>query len=164
MPVHLCKLASCETTTCSSLVKWQSNSSMSVPTSTALREQGFIRQMMGTQEHWCTFTSMKGWSTSSSPAKAAPALLHETTTGTSRLTHWPHSHTHNNPHGDVCDRTHCLNAAMVFSRFSPAPANWDILRAASSPDAIMRVSKTWRLVNDCQHHTHLMKGHNSCKY
>lgn len=38
MPVDLRKLASCETTTCSSLVRWQSNSSMSVPRSTALRE------------------------------------------------------------------------------------------------------------------------------
>lgn len=38
MPVDLRKLASCETTTCSSLVRWQSNSSMSVPRSTALHE------------------------------------------------------------------------------------------------------------------------------
>ena len=36
MPVDLLRSASCNTTTWSSLVRWQSSSSMSVPTSTAL--------------------------------------------------------------------------------------------------------------------------------
>lgn len=40
IPHTLRRLGSCDTTTCSSLVRWQSSSSMSVPRSTALRGAG----------------------------------------------------------------------------------------------------------------------------
>lgn len=95
MPVHLRRLASCETTTCSSRVRWQSSSSMSVPRSTALPKTEMAGRCEG-------------------PASTEPGRSPR-----KRL----------NGQGS----THCLKAAMVFSRFSPAPATQDSIRAASSP-------------------------------
>lgn len=130
MPVHLCKSASCETTTCSSLVRWQSSSSMSVPRSTALqrrrRKERLIenvrRGRVNEQRlHLSKVTEFAGemQAVEGSTHKEFPLHTHThtlTTVTGSRHTHDPEK----TKSREVS--THCLKAAMVFSRFSPAPA------------------------------------------
>ena len=123
MPVALFKLASCETTTCSSFVRWQSSSSMSVPRSTALHEPTrntrtvFITTSVDKQRDKLN----KPWS------QTDHYWIQITLTAPSHkykhklcLTHTHKKHP--TPFLIITKAsTHCLKAAIVFSRFSPAP-------------------------------------------
>lgn len=134
MPVHLCKLASCETTTCSSLVRWQSSSSMSVPRSTALQRRrqkdGWLKMSGRDVLKSSTFTSVvtefasEMQTVEGSTHKEIPLHIHPHTHTLTTVTGSRHTHLRHDPEktksSDVS--THCLKAAMVFSRFSPAPA------------------------------------------
>lgn len=156
MPVDLRKLASCETTTCSSLVRWQSNSSMSVPRSTALREPTNRRHVVryhcstkgqwghdkGRQQWWNKMRhihvtenhrAVKRWISCTLSAEVGcghklittelrwHTLTTITCTGTSYVSH-RRSAVKETFFTLTKGSTHCLKAAMVFSRFSPAPA------------------------------------------
>lgn len=129
VPVHLCKLASCETTTCSSLVRWQSSSSMSVPRSTALKKakgqltenvrQGRVKEQHVHLSKVTEFASEMQTVEGSTCSHFTHILYPHTLTTVTRPRHTPHD-PEKTKSSEVS--THCLKAAMVFSRFSPAPA------------------------------------------
>lgn len=108
-PVSLFRLESCTTTTCSSLVKWQSSSSISVPSCTALqrrrksRRKGYKKNGIGM--HGSATQKRDEWQK----------------TGGFKITKRCSLKYACNQWIVTGEETHCLKAAMVFSRFSPAP-------------------------------------------
>lgn len=146
------RLASCDTTTCSSFVRWQSNSNMSVPRFTALcrsQEPKLLRLKLRNTYYnhitraiwalllWEDFLVIFLISLSKKrhvlitgqpllPSTTQKQLCHDLNIMELR---WHTSSTnHKNKHmlwnqmANFSFYTYCLNAAMVFSRFSPAPA------------------------------------------